>query len=184
VKPRVWRGAVRDSELDATAPLVASRLAWRAKETLARESRKSKRAVDGAIARLVAADYLVVSEPSRGRKSNRYQATVPTVQAAAGLTVQVDARFEAANRADLDTPTLVRLRNGEVCGSSFPTESNLERHKCESHWRRSTSRTGRRSFGSRRERDDAAATEARTHPSRGGRVARHEFGQLRALRAA
>jgi hypothetical protein len=28
----------------------------------------------------------------------------------------------------------VRLKHGDICGSSFPTESALQRHKLESHW--------------------------------------------------
>jgi hypothetical protein len=116
MNPRAWRDAIRDDlELDATALLVGYSLsthlngrgeAWPSKDTLARESRKSKRAVDGAITRLVAAGYLKVSQPSRGRKSNVYQAVIPTVQAVAGLTVQADAPLEDANPASFDTSTL------------------------------------------------------------------------------
>jgi hypothetical protein len=82
----VWRDAVRDSELDATAKLVAFVLstymngrgcARPSKETLAAGASLSsgRRAVDHAVDRLEGAGFLEV-ERSRGRTANRYQATL------------------------------------------------------------------------------------------------------------
>jgi hypothetical protein len=114
VKPTVWRDAIRDSTLDATAKAVAWTLstymngrgeAWPSKNTLAVGASKSKRAVDGAIVRITRAGYLDVSQ-SKGRSSNRYQAKLPTLQAVARLTVQADAPLEVANPADRGTSTL------------------------------------------------------------------------------
>jgi hypothetical protein len=117
VTPRQWRDAIRDSDLDATAKLVAYTLstylngrgeAWPSKETLAAGASKSKRAVDGAIDRIAATGFLSVSK-SKGRSSNRYQATTPTVQAVAPSTVQTGAPLARSNRAASSTPTLQPL---------------------------------------------------------------------------
>ena len=88
-----WRDALLDSEVDKTAILVglvlstfakASGSCHPGKERLAADSRLSKRGVDGAIDRLSAAGFLIVSR-SRGRSSNGYQLTLPTLQVAARL---------------------------------------------------------------------------------------------------
>ena len=114
MKPTVWRDAIRDSELDATAKAVAWALstymngrgeAWPSKETLAVGASKSKRAVDGAIVRIARAGYLGVSQ-SKGRSSNRYQAKLPTLQAVAEITLQANALLNNANPAALSTPTM------------------------------------------------------------------------------
>jgi biotin operon repressor len=83
----VWRVAVRDSELDATAKHVALTLdtymdrrgiAWPSKPTLARDTGYTVRAVDRAINRLEQAGLLVVAR-SRGRRSNLYSAALNPV---------------------------------------------------------------------------------------------------------
>jgi hypothetical protein len=57
---------------------------WPSKSTLARGAGKSKRTVDGAIERIAVAGYLLISQ-SRGRSSNGYTASTPTVHPAAGF---------------------------------------------------------------------------------------------------
>jgi hypothetical protein len=85
MKPTVWRDAVRDSDLDATAKLVAYTLStfmngagtcWPSKGLLAVRCGRSVRTVDRAIERLEAAGFLVVGR-TRGRTSNRYEAVLP-----------------------------------------------------------------------------------------------------------
>jgi helix-turn-helix protein len=69
VKPIHWRNAIRDSELDSTAKLVAHTLstymdshceAWPAKETLAAGAGKSKRTTDVAIEQIADAGYIEI----------------------------------------------------------------------------------------------------------------------------
>src|SRR3954451_12782786 len=89
MKPIPWRVALRDSELDSTAKLVGLVLStymngrgdcWPKKLTIAERTGLSKRAVDGAIQRLEAGDFLRV-EPSKKhpyhRRPNKYFAVVP-----------------------------------------------------------------------------------------------------------
>jgi hypothetical protein len=86
-----WRNAVRDSDLDRTAKLVALVLstymdhtgaAWPAKTTIARGAslgrvgQKGNTAVDSAIDRLEAAGLLVVDR-RRGRRGFLYGAAIP-----------------------------------------------------------------------------------------------------------
>jgi hypothetical protein len=99
-----WRDALRDSELDSTAKLLGfvlstwwdrnGRGAFPSKPTMAAASGLSKRAVDGAVNRLETAGFIDVSR-SRGRTSNRYSATLPTVQP--------PARLNGPNRASDDS---------------------------------------------------------------------------------
>jgi hypothetical protein len=109
--PLVWRKALAASELDTTAKAVGFVLgnhfnkdscAWPAKQTLARGASVSKRAADGAVLRLEEAGFITVRRSS-GRSSNRYYATLPTVQVAAPSTVQVNASLNGANRAAHDS---------------------------------------------------------------------------------
>jgi hypothetical protein len=109
--PLVWRKALAASELDTTAKAVGFVLAnhfnkdscaWPAKQTLARGASVSKRAADGAVLRLEEAGFISVRR-SRGHSSNRYYATLPTVQADAPLTMQVTASLNGANRAAHDS---------------------------------------------------------------------------------
>jgi len=83
----VWRDAVRDSDLDRTAKLVAHTLstymnargvAWPSRATLARGASISDRAVDGGTERLVAAGFLFVNRSDGGRShTNKYAALIP-----------------------------------------------------------------------------------------------------------
>ena len=93
MKPILWRDAIRDSDLDSTAKLVAHTLStymngagvcWPSKSTLAQGAGKSKRTVDGAIERLASAGFLTISQ-SRGRSSNGYTASNPTMHLIAGF---------------------------------------------------------------------------------------------------
>lgn len=100
-----WRNALRDSRLDTTAKAVgfviatywssSGRNAFPNKETIAKGATVSKRTADTAIDRLEAAGFLDVSR-SRGGSSNRYLATIPTLQPAAGSTVQPAAGSNGA----------------------------------------------------------------------------------------
>jgi hypothetical protein len=85
--PAVWRDAVRDSQLDRTAKLVALVLstyfnaravAWPSRGTLARGASVSDRAVDSALARLEHAGFLLIERTTGGRQiTNRYLALLP-----------------------------------------------------------------------------------------------------------
>jgi DNA-binding MarR family transcriptional regulator len=107
-----WRDALRDSQLDKTAKTVGYVIAtyWNsrglsafpAKKTIAAGASVSKRTADAAVDRLELAGFLEVSR-SRGRLSNRYAATLPTVQGAAPLTLQLAAPLDDANRATDDS---------------------------------------------------------------------------------
>jgi hypothetical protein len=103
-----WRDCIRDSDLDQTAKTIALVLstymngngqAFPSKETLAHGASVSKRAADTAVSRLEDRGFLTVKR-TLGRQSNRYQAALPTVQAATGLTVQADAPLETFNHAN------------------------------------------------------------------------------------
>jgi hypothetical protein len=82
----VWRDAIRDSDLDRTAKLVAYTLstymsaagkAWPSRATLALGASISDRAVDGAIGRLVGAGFLLVNRSDGGRShTNKYVALI------------------------------------------------------------------------------------------------------------
>ena len=85
MKPIVWREAIADSELDATAKLVAHTIStymngagdsFPGKDSIARRASLGKRAVDRAIDRLDAKGYLHVQR-SKGRRPNHYWAAVP-----------------------------------------------------------------------------------------------------------
>jgi DNA-binding transcriptional MocR family regulator len=85
VKPIVWREAIADSELDATAKLVAHTIStymngagdsFPGKDSIAKRASLGKRAVDRAIDRLEAKGYLQVQR-SKGRRPNHYWAAVP-----------------------------------------------------------------------------------------------------------
>lgn len=80
-----WRIAVRESNLDATAKLVAFTLdtymdrrgiAWPSRPSLATSSSLGVRTVDRALIRLENAGLIVVAR-GRGRRSNLYCADVP-----------------------------------------------------------------------------------------------------------
>jgi Helix-turn-helix domain len=117
----IWRDALRDSKLDTIAKAVGfvistyfdrdGRGAFPSKKTIAKGASVSKRTVDASIMRLALAGFLHVVR-SKGRRSNIYNATLPTVQQAAPfLTVQPIAPF-ASNGADDDT---------QRCSSRHPT---------------------------------------------------------------
>lgn len=83
----LWADAIADSELDATAKLVAHTLrlhmrkdgrAWPSIALLARRASSDSRTVQRAIARLEAAGFLL-AERSRGLRANRYQAVLSTL---------------------------------------------------------------------------------------------------------
>lgn len=85
MKPTVWRDAVRDSNLDPTAKLIAYTVStfmngtgscYPRKLLIAVRCGRSVRTVDRAIRRIELAGYLVVGR-SLGRTSNRYEATLP-----------------------------------------------------------------------------------------------------------
>jgi hypothetical protein len=94
VKPTVWRDAVRDSDLDTTAKVVAFTLStymngggWchPSKATIARgASLSAPRAVNGAVNRLERAGFLEIRH-SRGHHANRYRAAIPGRPAAERL---------------------------------------------------------------------------------------------------
>jgi hypothetical protein len=93
-----WRNAVRDSDLDPTAKLVAHTLAtymnsegfcYPSKRLLARGCRKGEVTVDRAIKRLERAGFLFVVR-SAGRTSNRYQATLPNPLMSEGVEAKVN----------------------------------------------------------------------------------------------
>jgi len=80
-----WRDALRDSALDSTAKVVGYTLstymnrdgvAFPAKTTIATKASLSRRAVDGAIARLELGGFLIVTH-RRDRRGNSYRATIP-----------------------------------------------------------------------------------------------------------
>jgi hypothetical protein len=131
-----WREAIADSELDRTAKLVGHTIglymradgtgAFPAKETIAkRASIESVRTVDAAVKRLEAAGFLDVDR-SRGRRSNRYRAVVPTPQGAAG--------FARANPA---------TGSGEPRNSPHPTPQRAAGESAESAERSALSRGDR-----------------------------------------
>jgi hypothetical protein len=106
MKPMVWRNAIRDSDLDRTAKLVAYTIstymngageAFPGKGTIAVGAGlgKGRRAVDHAIDRIEAAGFLEV-ERSKGRRSFHYRATRPNVAGAAPFNVADDATLEGA----------------------------------------------------------------------------------------
>jgi hypothetical protein len=104
LRPSAWRDAIRDSDLDRTAKLVAYTLStymnsegecWPGKDLLARKVPLAKRAVDGAIARIEQGGYLLVAR-SLGHASNRYYATIPSLHGAAGISA---AKGTAARRS-------------------------------------------------------------------------------------
>jgi hypothetical protein len=108
-----WRDALRDSKLDATAKLVGFVIstywdrngagAFPSKGKIAAgASVLSTRTADAAVDRLEATGFLEVSR-SRGRSSNRYLATLPTPQEAAGLPRNGLQGSEDANPASDDT---------------------------------------------------------------------------------
>jgi hypothetical protein len=81
----VWRDAIRDSDLRATSKLVAYTLstyangrggAYPARQTLARGSSLTVKAVDTAIRDLETGGFLEVAR-SRGRRTNTYCLTLP-----------------------------------------------------------------------------------------------------------
>ena len=81
-----WRTAIRDSDLDSTAKLVAHTLAtfadragtcWPSQGTLAAAVSMNVWAVHKATQRLEAAGFLIV-ERSRGRGSHHYEFVFPT----------------------------------------------------------------------------------------------------------
>jgi Helix-turn-helix domain len=83
-----WRNALRESGLDRAALIVGLVLStymnahgrcWPAKDTIAADSRLSRRATDTAVLRLEAAGFLEVGRTKGGKSStNDYQATLPT----------------------------------------------------------------------------------------------------------
>ena len=83
----VWRDAIRDSDLERTAKLVAHTLstymnaagaAWPSRQTLARGSSISDRAVDSALTKIVSAGFLLITRSDGGRShTNRYAALIP-----------------------------------------------------------------------------------------------------------
>lgn len=136
MKPTLWRTAIRDSELDSTAKLVAHTLStymngagecWPSKSTLALGAGKSKRTIDGAIERLASAGFLVISQ-SRGRSSNRYSASLPTVYLAAGFAFNGAASGAQPCNEELATvqPTApeIDLKSNESAG---PVDTEEER---------------------------------------------------------
>ncbi len=107
-----WRDAIRDSELDRTAKLVAfvvstymgtTGQAWPSKATIAQGAGlgAGKRAVDAAVDRLEAAGYLRVGR-SKGRRPFRYFVAVPTWHP--------DATFINSNVADFDAQRRTKRR--------------------------------------------------------------------------
>jgi hypothetical protein len=110
----VWRNAIRDSELDRTAKLVAfvistylngAGTAYPAKDTIARGAGlgSGRRSVDQAVDRIEQAGYLEVTR-SKGRRSFFYRATLPNLAADATLNLAGDATLEkGANVASDDS---------------------------------------------------------------------------------
>lgn len=112
--PARFRNAIRDSELDPTARLVAftistymdSRgLAFPSKATIAAGAGlgKGRRAVDAAVDRLEAAGLVEISR-SKGRRSFLYRASPATLNRADGAT------FEDANVAPEDAQRRISRR--------------------------------------------------------------------------
>jgi hypothetical protein len=116
-----WRDALRDSGLDTKAKAVGFVIAtywdrnghgaFPSKQTIAAGASLPKRTADLAIDRLERGGFLAVAR-SRGRRANVYSATVPTVQQAAGLTVQLAAGLSESNHAATDA---------QPCSSEHPT---------------------------------------------------------------
>jgi hypothetical protein len=110
MKPRVWRDAIRDAELDRTAKLVAFVLStymngsgetFVGKETVQRKCGfASIRTVDEAINRLEQPGFIEIVRSKGGQRPNHYLATTP--QAPAGLTPHGDAGFNSKNPAISD----------------------------------------------------------------------------------
>jgi hypothetical protein len=105
----VWRDALRDSVLDATAKLVgfvlstymdARGFAFPSKATLARGSSlgEGRRAVDQAVDRLEADGFLEI-ERSVGRHAFRYQATLPPTAHEVRRSEWATSQKEASNVA-------------------------------------------------------------------------------------
>jgi hypothetical protein len=81
-----------------------------------------KRAVDKAIDRLEAAQFLGVTK-SKGRRPFRYQVAFPTSQTDATLTTQADATFSDPNVALTDAQ---RRTNGTSTSQTGATEVGIE----------------------------------------------------------
>jgi hypothetical protein len=84
-----WRDAVRDSDLDSTAKLIAYTIstymdrngaAFPAKATIAKKASLAVRTVDAAIVRLEASPYLSIRKSDYRRAGWTYQAEVPNRQ--------------------------------------------------------------------------------------------------------
>jgi hypothetical protein len=151
-KPKiaVWRDALRDSELDLAAKVVGHTVAtffdrsltgFPSKETIAAGASLSKRATDHAILRLEAAGFLAVVR-SKGRTSNLYRATLPTVHPGAGL-IGVNHASDDTNHASDDsqpcTPVhpnaqnaqnAARLRAASPNGSGASAQDKYSRSPC------------------------------------------------------
>lgn len=108
-----WRNALRDSKLDSTSKLVGFVIstffrsdgsgAFASKTTIAAgASLRSQRAVYTAVRRLADAGFLSVSV-SKGRSSNGYAATLPTMHPGAPLEPGTPEHGSALNRASDDT---------------------------------------------------------------------------------
>jgi hypothetical protein len=128
----VWRNAIRDSELDKTAKLVAFVLstymdaagrAFPSKATLSLGASlgAGKRAVDKAIVRLEEAGLLQVTR-SRGRRSFRYQAVL-TSRARAGLNGANGCDVQDSNVAYPDFQRRTKRHSTSQTGA---TESGFE----------------------------------------------------------
>src|SRR5213592_1465088 len=107
-----WRNAVRDSNLDPTAKLVAHTLttymdatgkAFPGKPALAEGSSIDKRTVDRALSRIEARGLLRIERTKGGRQArgkaatNRYTATIPTVALVPPLTMAGETPLQAPN---------------------------------------------------------------------------------------
>jgi DNA-binding transcriptional MocR family regulator len=139
MKPIVWREAIADSELDATAKLVAHTIStymngagdsFPGKDAIAKRSSLGKRAVDRAIDRLEAHGYLRV-ERSKGRRPNHYWADVPNHVAGTGFTQSTvsleepTVSLETSNRV-AGTPEL-DLKANESVKAALHSETDEER---------------------------------------------------------
>lgn len=124
-----WRIAVRESELDRVAKLVALTLgiymnrrgiAWPSKQSLAEGTGYSIRTVDRAIIRLEQAGFLIVTRTA-GRRSNRYTSVIHNPVTGDG--VKLSTTPSAA------TPTPSRVTFNPVTGDGGSSQEVVIRNR-------------------------------------------------------
>jgi Helix-turn-helix domain len=141
VKPIIWREAIAESELDATAKLVAHTIStymngggdsWPGKDSIAKRASLGKRAVDRAIDRLEAEAYLHVQRSKGGRRRpNHYWAAAPNGVAGTGCTEETVSLERST--VSLETENGVRgtpeveLKANESAKAAFHSETDEER---------------------------------------------------------